>query len=324
MPCKYKTLLIKTRVLFSQTGEVLQDNSYYPFGMSLGSELTYNNTDNSPENKYLYSGKERQMDFGLDWYDYGARFYDPSLGRFTTIDPLAEYAFNWTPYRYGFNNPFVFNDPTGMIESQFISDPYLRHLKGLQEERLAEEKVTDTMIELKGCEIIAKKPRKEKRGDGFRLTTAGETDSQGIRKSAYDSQTINLDDIMKYMGFTPGRFSSSPLDIAGAFLNLLIMLQIYQEVEPPVPVTTTDKKIKENSTGTGKTPDETGKDSDAGDGTNSSGKGYYEKVTALHWSFIKYYGNIDSTTMTGPVFEVNKTTGDTVREYSWGQNPENK
>ena len=32
------------------------------------------------------------------------------------MDPLAEKAYNWSPYRYGYNNPMKFTDPTGMLE----------------------------------------------------------------------------------------------------------------------------------------------------------------------------------------------------------------
>ena len=85
MSDQHKTQLPSIQMMFSQTGEILQDESYYPFGMSLGNALTYNNTDNSPENKYLYNGKEKQSDFGLEWYDYGARFYGPALGRLHTL-----------------------------------------------------------------------------------------------------------------------------------------------------------------------------------------------------------------------------------------------
>jgi len=111
MPCKYKSLLANTRVLFSQTGEVLE--SYYPFGMSLGSELTFNNTDDSPENKYKYNGKELQDEFGLGWYDYGVRFYDGALGRFTVADNLAEKYYSESSYIYVSNNPIFFIDPDG-------------------------------------------------------------------------------------------------------------------------------------------------------------------------------------------------------------------
>ncbi|MFA5418080.1 MAG: RHS repeat-associated core domain-containing protein [Bacteroidales bacterium] len=111
-----KDHLGNTRVSFNQKGTILQDNSYYPFGMGLGESLTY--MDNTAtENKYKYNGKELQDDFGLGWYDYGARFYDPQIARFHTLDPLAEnYSFQ-SPFVYGANNPIKFIDFMGMNAS---------------------------------------------------------------------------------------------------------------------------------------------------------------------------------------------------------------
>gem|GEM_PF-3671993 len=108
-----KDHLGNTRVSFNQKGTILQDNSYYPFGMGLGEALTY--VDNTAtENKYLYNGKEMQDDFGLGWYDYGARMYDAELGRWHVVDPLAEYHFNFTPYNYCLNNPINYKDIFGL------------------------------------------------------------------------------------------------------------------------------------------------------------------------------------------------------------------
>ena len=114
-----KDHLGNTRVMFDETGEVLQDQSYYPFGMSMGAELTYNNTDDSPENKYLYNGKELQTDFDLGWYDYGARFYDPAIGRWHVVDPLAEERYSLTTFNYTQNNPVMRIDPDGMLDTKY-------------------------------------------------------------------------------------------------------------------------------------------------------------------------------------------------------------
>ena len=67
------------------------------------------------ENKYLYNGKELQDELNLDWYDYGARFYDPQIGRWHVIDLMVENNhYEWTPYAYVYNNPIALIDPFGL------------------------------------------------------------------------------------------------------------------------------------------------------------------------------------------------------------------
>ena len=70
-------------------------------------------------NKIQYNGKEWNDDFGLGWNDYGARFYDPAIGRFPTIDPLALIYSNINPYAYVKNNPINLIDPTGMASEAY-------------------------------------------------------------------------------------------------------------------------------------------------------------------------------------------------------------
>ena len=88
--------------------EILGSYHYYPFGMEMDGIWT---PDSNPEMQYLYNGKEKVK--GLEWYDYGARYYDPKISRFMSVDPLADRGPQYRPYSYCFNNPVKFTDPDG-------------------------------------------------------------------------------------------------------------------------------------------------------------------------------------------------------------------
>lgn len=94
------------RVVVDETGKVEERNDYYPFGGLMASSSV-------SAQPYKYNGKELDRKGGLDWYDYGARHYDATLGRWHVVDPKSEEEHSLTPYNYCNNNPVKLIDPDG-------------------------------------------------------------------------------------------------------------------------------------------------------------------------------------------------------------------
>ncbi|MCD6165521.1 L,D-transpeptidase family protein, partial [bacterium] len=61
----------------------------------------------------VYKFTEKELDNETDFYYFGARYYDPEVGRFISPDPLAEKLPSWSPYVYVSDNPLKYIDPTG-------------------------------------------------------------------------------------------------------------------------------------------------------------------------------------------------------------------
>lgn len=128
---QYKDHLGNVRVSYAKNAsnvlEIIEENNYYPFGLKHEGYNPPNPTlGNSEAQKYKYNGKELQDEsiggFTLNLYDYGARNYDPALGRFMNIDPAAEVSRRWSPYNYAYNDPLYFVDPDGRLSKSFINE----------------------------------------------------------------------------------------------------------------------------------------------------------------------------------------------------------
>ncbi|TXK77157.1 RHS repeat domain-containing protein, partial [Mesonia sp. K4-1] len=95
------------------SANIISYEEYYPFGAS-----SYRSGKNESEVKlkrYRYCGKERDEETGL--YYYGARYYAAWIGRFISIDPLAEKFPQLTPYNYAGNKPITYKDLHGLQSS---------------------------------------------------------------------------------------------------------------------------------------------------------------------------------------------------------------
>lgn len=107
------------RVMFKDTTggpKIVSEGHYYPFGMTMGGAFV------GSSNPYLYNGKEFNAELGYNLYDYGARWYDASVGRFISVDPLAHKLPSWSPYAAMACNPIMFFDPDGAF-------PYTFHIR---------------------------------------------------------------------------------------------------------------------------------------------------------------------------------------------------
>jgi RHS repeat-associated protein len=87
-----------TRMLVNNSGAIAEFSNYFPFGQIFESKTVY-------DDPLKFTGKERDKHGDFDYHYFGARYYDPELGMFTTTDPMADSFPALGPYTYANNDP---------------------------------------------------------------------------------------------------------------------------------------------------------------------------------------------------------------------------
>ena len=137
-----------TRVVARSDGKAVQVNHYYPYGMAFAGGGMSGNAGAHPveggvsvaggsleiggetggmelarpgaSQPYRFLGNELYTSNSLGLYDFSARMYDPALGRFLSVDPMAEGYRHLSPYAYCAGNPAVYVDKDGQVIGRVV------------------------------------------------------------------------------------------------------------------------------------------------------------------------------------------------------------
>jgi RHS repeat-associated protein len=104
-----KDHLGSTRAVIDEENTIVETSDYYPFGLQMPGKKYLSNAKTTKEG---FTGKERDKHSGLDYF--GARYYDAGIGKWLSVDPLADNFMNLSPYNYCFNNPIRLIDDDGL------------------------------------------------------------------------------------------------------------------------------------------------------------------------------------------------------------------
>ena len=152
---------------------VSQANDYFPFGLSYTPKPGGLQPDGW-DNKFKYNGKEEQEVPG-GWLDYGARFYDPALARWHSVDPLADDYSSYSSYNYTLDNPINLIDPNGLWVSGSEAWNLMNQMFDSEKEK-QERKDNKKKGEIDTDEAkieLAKNQNKKRENDGYNGATNG-------------------------------------------------------------------------------------------------------------------------------------------------------
>ena len=136
------------RVVARPDGNAVQVNHYYPYGRAFAGGGMSGNAGAHPveggvsvaggsleiggetggmelarpgdSQPYRFLGNELYTSNSLGLYDFSARMYDPALGRFLSVDPMAEGYRHLSPYAYCAGNPVVYVDKDGQVIGRVV------------------------------------------------------------------------------------------------------------------------------------------------------------------------------------------------------------
>jgi RHS repeat-associated protein len=195
-----------------ESGAVVEATDYYPFGLRMPGRSYLNGV---PHAKEGLTGKETDSESGFIYF--GARYYDPAIGRFLSFDPLTQQFPEWSPYVYSFNNPVNYFDPDGLAgltakKRQFYKSVGKNIITAASEKGISETKsyfIIAQRIQENGWGTTAPgnnlfNIKGEYKGASITITTH-EEDSKGNRTKIvdkfrkYDSQSESIKDYLKVL-----------------------------------------------------------------------------------------------------------------------------
>lgn len=103
----HNDLLSSPIVASNAAAEVLWQQHYFPYGERI---------EQNSGNQHWYTGKPQDKDTGLQYF--GARYYDPAIGRFMSVDPVGftqGSVFSFNRYAYANDNPYSYVDHDGQL-----------------------------------------------------------------------------------------------------------------------------------------------------------------------------------------------------------------
>ncbi len=105
-----------TNLITDENGNLFSEMSYLPFGKSLAEN----------NERFTFTGQESDKESDLMYY--GARYYNPSSGRFIQPDEVIQDIYNpqnLNRYSYVLNNPYKYNDPSGNYVESIIDITFI-------------------------------------------------------------------------------------------------------------------------------------------------------------------------------------------------------